>query len=61
MLILGLSSFKHDTAAALFEDGTIKAAIEEDKLTRSRSTDCPKMRSGFAWRAQGPPGATWTA
>jgi predicted NodU family carbamoyl transferase len=31
MLILGLSSFKHDTAAALFEDGIVKAAIEEDK------------------------------
>jgi predicted NodU family carbamoyl transferase len=27
MLTLGLSSFNHDTAAALLEDGTIKAAV----------------------------------
>jgi carbamoyltransferase len=47
MLILGLSSFKHDTAAALFEDGTIRAAIEEDKLTRSRSTGLPENAIRF--------------
>src|ERR1700674_347656 len=41
MLILGVSSFKHDPAAALFEDGVIKAAIENDKLVRSHSTGLP--------------------
>jgi carbamoyltransferase len=38
MLILGLSSFTHDTAAALLEDGAIRASIEEGKLTRSKTT-----------------------
>ena len=56
MLILGLSSFSHDTAAALFEDGTVKAAIEEDKLTRSRSTGIPENAIRFCLESTG---ATW--
>ena len=56
MLILGLSSFKHDTAAALFEDGIIKAAIEEDKLTRSRSTGLPQNAIRFCLESTG---ITW--
>lgn len=57
MLTLGLSSFKHDTAAALLEDGIIRPAIEEDKLTRFRSTGLPENairfcleRAGASWR-----------
>ena len=57
MLILGLSPFKHDTAAALFEDGTLKAAIENDKLVRSKSTGIPENairfcleQAGVGWR-----------
>jgi carbamoyltransferase len=38
MRILGLSSFTHDTAAALLEDGAIRAVIEEGKLSRSKTT-----------------------
>ena len=38
MRILGLSSFTHDTSAALLEDGEIRAAIEESKLVRSKGT-----------------------
>ncbi len=56
MLILGLSPFQHDTAAALFEDGTLKAAIENDKLVRSKSTGIPEDairfcldRAGASW------------
>ena len=56
MLILGVSSFNHDTAAALLEDGTIKAAIEEDKLTRSRSTGLPESAIRFCLESTG---ATW--
>ncbi|MGA8150827.1 MAG: carbamoyltransferase C-terminal domain-containing protein [Terriglobales bacterium] len=41
MRILGLSSFKHDTAAALLEDGVVKAAIENDKLARARTQGLP--------------------
>lgn len=35
MLVLGISDLKHDTAAALFEEGRLIAAVEEDTLTRS--------------------------
>jgi len=38
MRILGLSSFTHDTSAALLEDGVVRAAIEESKLLRSKTT-----------------------
>ncbi|HWY53273.1 MAG TPA: carbamoyltransferase C-terminal domain-containing protein [Terriglobales bacterium] len=58
MRILGLSSFKHDTAAALLEDGMIKSAIENDKLARSRTRGLPRaaIRSclegtGAGWEA----------
>src|ERR1700674_1086413 len=49
MRILGLSSFKHDTAAALLEDGIVKRAIEDDKLTRVRNLGLPEaaIRSCF--------------
>jgi carbamoyltransferase len=36
MRILGLSSFGHDTSAALLEDGVIRAVIEESKLSRQK-------------------------
>jgi carbamoyltransferase len=56
MLTLGLSSFKHDTAAAVLEDGMIKAAIEEDKLTRSRSAGLPEHAIRFCLESAG---ASW--
>jgi len=39
MYILGLSAMGHDLAAALLHDGNIVAAIEEAKLSRTRSID----------------------
>ena len=42
MRILGLSSFKHDTAVTLLEDGVVKAAIENDKLARARTQGLPE-------------------
>lgn len=39
MYILGLSAMGHDPAAALLHDGNIVAAIEEAKLTRTRSIE----------------------
>lgn len=58
MYILGLSSMGHDPAAALLGDRGVIAAIEEGKLTRSRSTEgIPREairfcldRAGIAWR-----------
>src|SRR5579864_6853679 len=53
MLILGLSSSKHDTAAALFEGGVIKAAIENDKLVRSRTGGVPEEAIRFCLEQAG--------
>lgn len=49
MRILGLSSLKHDTAAALLEDGVPTAAIENDKIERGGSRNRPEaaIRSCF--------------
>jgi carbamoyltransferase len=56
MRILGLSALKQDTAAAVIEDGVIKAAIENDKLARSRTHGLPEAaitacldRVGAGW------------
>jgi len=56
MLTLGLSSFTHDAAAALLDDGVIKAAIEESKLTRLSAHGLPETamryclsKGGTSW------------
>ena len=36
MNILGISCFYHDAAAALCVDGTIVAAVEEERFTRKK-------------------------
>src|SRR5262245_16093659 len=36
MLILGISAFYHDSAAALVEDGRIIAAAQEERFTRKK-------------------------
>ena len=57
MVILGLSSFKHDAAAALLQEGAIKAAIENDKLSRSHIRGLPEdairsclEKAGATWQ-----------
>lgn len=47
MLILGLSSFKNDTAAALLRDGVIEAAIENAKLQPSVTRGIPEAAIEF--------------
>jgi carbamoyltransferase len=47
MRILGLSSFRHDTAAALLVDGKFVAAIEEAKLARSQTRGLPEAAIRF--------------
>lgn len=56
MLTLGLSSFTHDAAAALLDNGVVKAAIEDNKLSRSNNEGLPEaamsyclMKSGIGW------------
>src|SRR5207245_6633304 len=53
MLILGLSPFKHDPSAVLLEDGKIRAAIENDKLVRSRSRGLPDAAIRFCLQSTG--------
>jgi carbamoyltransferase len=47
MLILGLSSLDRDVAAALVRDGEVVAAIENEKLTRSRTRGLPEEAIEF--------------
>ena len=47
MLILGISSFKNDTAAALVRDGAIEAAIENAKLQPSVTRGIPDAAIQF--------------
>jgi carbamoyltransferase len=42
MRILGVSAFSHEAAAAVVEDGVVKAAIENDKIVRSRTQGLPE-------------------
>lgn len=43
MIILGLSAFYHDSAAALIENGAIVAAAQEERFTRKKHThDFPR-------------------
>lgn len=56
MLTLGVSSFTHDAAAALLEDGVVKAAIEDSKLARANTQGLPETamryclgKRGIAW------------
>lgn len=56
MLILGLSPFEHDTAAALLRDGAVVAAIENDKLERSQTHGVPEKAIEYCLAKAG---ATW--
>src|SRR5258708_33686950 len=51
MLILGLSSFKNDTAAALLRDGVIEAAIENAKLQPAATRGIPDAAIEFCLSA----------
>jgi carbamoyltransferase len=57
MLILGLSPFRHHPAAALLEDGLIRAAIENDKLSRTSSPGLPEEAIRFCLQSVG---ASWS-
>lgn len=57
MRILGIGPFTHDTAAALLEDGVVKAAIENDKIVRHPTHGLPEAAirlcltaAELAWR-----------
>ena len=36
MNIIGINAFNHDPGACLIQDGIIKVAIEEEKITRQK-------------------------
>lgn len=45
MLILGISAFYHDSAAALVENGNIVCAIQEERFTRIKHDPCFPIES----------------
>jgi carbamoyltransferase len=53
MLILGLSSLDHDMGAALLRDGEVVTAIENEKLTRSRTRGLPEDAIQFCLNKAG--------
>lgn len=53
MLTLGLSSFTHDSAAALLEDGFVKAAIEDSKLSRADARGIPETAMRYCLSKRG--------
>jgi len=57
MLILGLSSFRHHTSAAILQDGVVRAAVENHKLLRSRSQELPDAAIRFCLESVG---ASWS-
>jgi carbamoyltransferase len=56
MRILGLSSFRHDTSAALLVDGKFVAAIEDAKLARTPTRGLPEAAIKFCLDSAG---LTW--
>jgi carbamoyltransferase len=57
MMILGLSPFRHHPSAALLQDGVIRAAIENDKLSRSSTAGLPNEAIRFCLERAG---ASWS-
>ncbi len=54
MVILGLSCFYHDSAAALLVDGKLVAAAEEERFSRKKhDSDFPLLACKFVLRAAG--------
>jgi carbamoyltransferase len=53
MFILGLSPFRHHPAAALLQDGVVRAAIENVKLSRSSSGGLPDAAISFCLESAG--------
>jgi carbamoyltransferase len=47
MSVLGLTSFDHDTAAALFQAGRVTAAVENDKVARTKTQGLPQAAIRF--------------
>jgi carbamoyltransferase len=54
MLILGLSAFYHDSAAALIEDGRIVAAAQEERFSRKKFDEgFPRLAIEYCLRSRG--------
>ena len=48
MLVLGISAYYHDSAAALIRDGAIVAAAQEERFSRKKNdADFPKLAIGY--------------
>lgn len=54
MIVLGISAFYHDSAAALVKDGTVVAAAQEERFSRTKhDSGFPKNAIGYCLDAAG--------
>lgn len=54
MIVLGLSAFYHDSAAALVRNGEIVAAAQEERFTRKKNdSDLPVNAAAYCLDAAG--------
>ena len=54
MYILGISCYYHDSAACIFHDGKVLAAVEEERFTRKKFDDgFPKHAIDFCMKQAG--------
>ena len=54
MLVLGLSAFYHDSAAALLEDGRVIAAAQEERFSRKKFDErFPRLAIEYCLRSRG--------
>ena len=54
MIVLGISAFYHDSAAAIIRDGDIIAAAQEERFTRLKhDAGFPKQAIGFCLEKAG--------
>ncbi len=57
MVILGISAFYHDSAAAIIKDGIIVAAAQEERFTRKKcDADFPRLATDYCLKEAG---LTW--
>ena len=52
MMILGISCFYHDSAAAIVVDGVVKVAVQEERFTRVKhDASFPKSSIDFCLKS----------
>jgi len=51
LIVLGLSAFYHDSAAAIVRDGDIVAAVQQERFSRKKhDSDFPGAAAAYCFR-----------